>query len=123
MNSPINSFYSIVNNKGDHKILKGLGDIELLSTCDLLSQTNSNSPTIAMGITFDRDLQTALASRSRIVSSTSFDSDADEPEEAIARFMYIHKILSRKDGKLRRRCKSYAAASALFIKNVFRNFQ
>lgn len=116
MSSPTKDFFSVLNHKGNK--VNGLGDIELLSSCDLLQQTSSNSPTIAMGITFDVKLQEALDNRSRTMSSTSFISGIDKPEHFTNRIMYIYKINTRVDNKLKKRHRNHIAAIKLFHNNV-----
>lgn len=118
MNSPDNVYFNIVNNKGDKNKINGLGDIELLSSCDLMSQTSNYSPTIAIAITFDKNLRIALSARSRTVSSTSFVSGVDEPEDATNRVAYIYKIAQRKERKNNRRARSNIAALKLFFKAI-----
>lgn len=49
--------------KAKSKGVEGLGDIELLSYCDLTSQTMSHSPDITMALTFDDKLLASLRLR------------------------------------------------------------
>lgn len=46
--------------------VEGLGDIELMTHCDLTTQTMNNSPEITMALTFDERLFDALKERARV---------------------------------------------------------
>jgi hypothetical protein len=63
----------------------GLGDVELLSYCDLTSQSVSTEPLISMAISSDENLNKALSSRTHLIGPMlSFQGGTDPTSYAMS---------------------------------------
>lgn len=83
--------------------LQGLGDIELLSSCDLATQTANNSPYTAMALTFDRPLAAWIHSRSHVLSPSPSFRGGKAAEQFGDVFIYRMWREQRKTEKVNKR--------------------
>ena len=89
--------------------LEGLGDIELLTYCDLTSQTIHNSPEITMGLTYDDRLYETLMERSNIVTvGSTHQGGVDNAEDSALAFMWDLKQSQKRTRKVNQRMRGYA---------------
>lgn len=116
MQDPKDGAFDILGTKGGG--VQGLGDIELLTYCDLIAQTRRDSPSITMGITFDRGLNKALRRRARILNQFSMTCGVDDPADSTARFIYSINHNHRRTQKANARLDEYNAAFKVFFKEV-----
>lgn len=117
MNSIPDDSFSVLRRKGD--AVEGLGDIEMLTLCDLATQTASESMCIMMGLTFDDALEEALRARMIVHGlASTFVSGEDEPEDGARRMVYSTHRGQKRTDKANRRANEYARAWSDFIKSI-----
>lgn len=98
--------------------VEGLGDIELMTYCDLSAQTIRRSPHITMGVTFDEGLRKALWGRATVQSQTSVVVGLDGASDGAMRITYSMKDSARRNAKADRRAKEYRLAYSEFVKII-----
>lgn len=119
MADPQRKEFSIVFPRKEGKeCVEGLGDIELLTHCDLIDQTWRNSPDITFGLTFDRSLQAALLRRTGENHTVTMIGGIDDPSESALRVAYMMRQTQRRTEKANRRAEEYLKAIELFITQV-----
>jgi hypothetical protein len=116
MMNPQEMEFSILKLKGDR--VKGLGDLELLSLCELATQTLTHPPNIKMGVTFDDGLRHALLKRANVRGSLSVDSSVDDVHDSSLRFAYWMRESEKRTRKANRRLAEYASGLQLFMKSL-----
>ena len=80
--------------------VEGLGDIELLTYCDLASQTMNNSPEITVGLTYDKRLcETLLERLNHVTIGPSFQSGSDKPADASQAFIWSYRQSEKRTRK------------------------
>jgi hypothetical protein len=121
MQNPQEQPFAILKSKDDG--VEGLGDIELLSSCDLTAQTSARSPSITMGITFDNNLREAISKRCAVYSQASFDGRTDKPEESSIRFVYSMQDADRRTKKANERALDYHNAFKKYLDSLKPHFQ
>lgn len=107
MLKPSERAFSILKSKGEG--VEGLGDIELLTHCDLGNQTLRRSPSITMGVTFDRSLRDALLKRATVRSQMSARGGVDDPADSAFRFTHMLRSSQRRAEKSKQRMQEYDA--------------
>jgi len=120
MRNPKDKAFGVLRIKGDG--VEGLGDIELLTYCDLVNQTLHNSPDITMGITFDNNLSAALWDRSKILERTSIIGGVDDISDGVLRFTYMAKKNQLRIDKANARLAEYASAFMKYIDTIRHHF-
>lgn len=101
------TIFSIIKSKGAG--VEGLGDIELLTYCDLTSQTMRNSPEITMGLTYDECLYETLMERSGIVTmGPSHEGGVDNVEDTTLALTWGLKQSRKRTNKVNQRMRQYA---------------
>lgn len=103
--------------------VEGLGDIELLTHCDLTSQTMNNSPEITMGFTYDERLHEALYERSSIVTlGPTHQCGVDNAEDSALAFTWNLQQSVRRTNKANQRMREYADALRNFRDEILKEF-
>ncbi|WP_146042068.1 hypothetical protein [Chromobacterium sinusclupearum] len=113
MSNPQEKAFNILKSKGDG--VEELGDIELLTLCDLSSQTLMRSPDITVEITFDGSLEAALWKRANVQSRTTFVGGNDDAHDGARRFVYMMKQSQRRTEKANKRVMEYSEARVKFF--------
>jgi hypothetical protein len=98
--------------------VEGLGDIELMTYCDLNSQTVRRSPDITMGVTFDEGLRNALWRRANVHSQGSVVIGLDGVADGATRMGYSMKDSARRNAKANRRAEEYRLAFMEFVETI-----
>ncbi|QJP98693.1 hypothetical protein C798_00140 [Herbaspirillum rubrisubalbicans Os34] len=95
--------------------VEGLGDIELLTYCDLTNQTIHNSPEITVGLTYDGRLYETLMARSNVVTvGSTHEGGVDNPEDSTLAFMWDIKQSEKRTKKINQRMRGYASELKVF---------
>jgi len=103
--------------------VEGLGDIELLTYCDLASQTMNNSPEITVGLTYDKRLcETLLERLNHVTIGPSFQSGSDKPADASQAFIWSYRQSEKRTRKANRRMREYRRAFREFHDEVLKDF-
>ena len=97
--------------------VKGLGDIELLSLCDLRAQFSRVEETPRFGLTLDRDLQDVLKKHSAIIMSTGRMA----PLDAFARLPDIMAQIHSLNDKMDEKSKEYGKALSSYMNKIIEN--
>jgi hypothetical protein len=99
--------------------VEGLGDIELMTYCDLMSQTMANSPEITMALTFDGRLHDALILRSSTGSiGASVQSGSDDVEDFSRAFAWSMRNVARRNQKSKEQMRMFALAFSEFYDEI-----
>ncbi|MEM5433470.1 conserved hypothetical protein [Cupriavidus taiwanensis] len=109
MTNPQEKAFSVLKTKDDG--VEGLGDIELMTYCDLGSQTLGRAPHITFGLTFDDGLRKALQRRATVRSQVSVRGGVDNAREGASRISYFFADSARRTNKAERRRKEYVEAA------------
>jgi len=113
--------FSIIKTKNAG--VEGLGDIELLTYCDLTSQTMRNSPEITMGFTYDDRLYETLTERSSVVSvGPTIQGGVDNIEDSTVVFTSYLRQSARRTDKANRRMREYSDALKEFGDEILEDF-
>jgi hypothetical protein len=116
MRNPQEKVFSFLKPKNEG--VEGLGDIELMTYCDLSAQTIRRSPHITMGVTFDEGLRDALGRRATVQSRTSVVVGRDGVSDGTMRISYSLKDSARRNAKADRRLEEYRLAYSEFEKVI-----
>lgn len=101
--------------------IEGLGDIELLTHCDLSSQTMHNAPDITMGFTYDDNLHATLLNRSTVISQGSiFEGGIDSAEDFSLSLVASIQHSNKRTSKANKRIREYATAMNEFYDEVLK---
>jgi len=110
--------FSIIK-KGKNLGIEGLGDIDILASCDLTSQTMRNTPNITMGITYDDRLHATLLERSRIVRrSPTFIGGIDSSEDFTRSLVRSMQLSQKREAKTEQKIQNYLNALKEFQKDI-----
>lgn len=113
--------FSIIKSKNVG--VEGLGDIELLTHCDLTRQTMSNSPEIVMGFTYDDRLYETLMERSNVVTvGSTHQGGVDNAEDSALAFMWNMQNAAKYTDKANRRMREYGDALQKFGDEILKEF-
>lgn len=114
--------FSILKSKGDG--VEGLGDIELLTYCDLVTQTGNNSSQIVMGLTYDERLYDTLMQRSGIIATgPMFEGGGDDdPDDFSRALVWSMRHEARRTRKANQRIKEYTEQLVAFHHEVLGEF-
>ena len=121
MLNPQKKAFSVIKMKGDG--VEGLGDIELLTLCDLSYQTLARSPNITVGITFDDRLENALWDRANVQSRTTFIAGGDDASDGALRFVYLMQQSERRTDKANKRAIEYFEIKVKFLELLEKYFK
>ncbi|MDO8036830.1 hypothetical protein O3297_25710 [Janthinobacterium sp. SUN128] len=99
--------------------VEGLGDIELMTYCDLTTQTMANSPEITMALTFDRRLHDSLILRSGAGSmGASVQGGSDDVEDFSRAFAWSMRNNARRNRKSEEQMRMFARAFDEFCDEI-----
>lgn len=116
MQNPQERAFAILKHKGEG--VEGLGDIELLTYCDLGAQTMRRSPHIIMGVTFDNSLREALWNRAQVKARVTIVGGLDDVADGALRAVYSMRDSQRRTAKSNRRAKEYDIACESFLETI-----
>ncbi|MEM5440025.1 hypothetical protein AB4Y32_39965 [Paraburkholderia phymatum] len=116
MEDPKEKAFSVIKPHGDG--VEGLGDVELISCCDLSAQTVNRTPYITMALTVDGGLQNALKRLGSVRSRATLDAGTDDVEDGVLRMMYAMRDHSRRTAKANRRVAEYGTAYEEFLNTI-----
>lgn len=101
--------------------IEGLGDIELLTYCDLTSQTMQKMVQITMGVTYDDNLYDTLWERSSIIhNGPVFESGGDNADDFALSFVALMQQSEKRTSKINQRMNEYAVAKRKFHNEVIK---
>lgn len=102
------------------KGLEGLADIEMLTICDLVSQSARNVFNIAAPVTFDDGLMETISTRARWhMHSPTFHGGVDDAEAFAYVFTHMQEMAARRTEKANARISEMGKAFNRFVKDVF----
>lgn len=116
MQNPQERAFAILKHKGEG--VEGLGDIELMTYCDLGAQTLRRSAHITMGVTFDNSLCEALWKRAQVKSRVTIMGGLDDMADGALRVSYSMRDSQRRTAKSNRRAKEYCIAYERFLETI-----
>lgn len=109
--------FSILKRQKDG--VEGLGDIELLTYCDLTSQTLSSAPEIRMALTYDDRLYETLTERSGVVSQgVSLTGGRDNVADFSLAFAASFLQSNKRTNKVNKRANEFHEALCNFLREV-----
>lgn len=98
--------------------VEGLGDIELLTYCNLRAQTATDAPNITFGVTFDDGLRNALHLQTGKQKTVTIIGGVDDPEDSALRVVYQMSLEAKRTDKANRRMQERLNELRAFVVKV-----
>ncbi|WP_041245577.1 hypothetical protein [Geotalea uraniireducens] len=98
--------------------LKGVGDLSLLSLCDIGSQFHGEAPFTAIGLTFDERLETVLASHSSLTIQSQQLIVGKDDEESVKEKIFEFVEKGRTLSEINKKAESFHGEFIHILVNV-----
>lgn len=102
--------------------VEGLGDIELLTYCNLRAQTATDAPDITFAVTFDANLRNALKRQTGKLKTVTIVGGVDDPEESALRLTYRMFNEERRTKKANRRGQEHREELNEYVEKVLAKY-
>lgn len=117
LNRTVRPFYKILNND-EKSSLKGHGDLELFSICDLKSQFAEGYEETIFALTIDKDLCDVLNERATINASVCLNLGAENFDKNTVKFENFLNEVAQRDRKMNKMADEYFAAFRIYLEET-----